>query len=147
MIFLLTFYENSLRLCEHKCKIFLSLSRHIKKQLGKRSKNFLFAHILKPNKPAKGRLFLSKKSTDECYLIAVKNKNSSFVPEQRKKRLNNFLEICIHLNNSSVEITNGLVSKKRICGVTSSTNFKLLLVYRLVVLVLFLSSFVSVLLS
>ena len=30
---------------EHKCKIFLSLSRHIKKQLGKRSKNFLFARI------------------------------------------------------------------------------------------------------
>ena len=50
-----------------------------------------------PNKPAKGRLFLSKKSTDDCYLIAVKNKNSSFIPEQRKKRLNNFLEICIHL--------------------------------------------------
>ena len=76
---------------------FLSLSRHIKKQLGKRNKKFLFARILKPNKPAKGRLFLSKKSTDDCYLIAVKNKNSSFIPEQRKKRLNNFLEICIHL--------------------------------------------------
>ena len=30
---------------EHKCKIFLSLSRHIKKQLGKRSKNFLLARI------------------------------------------------------------------------------------------------------
>ena len=82
---------------EHKCKIFLSLSRDIKKQLGKRSKNFLFARILKPNKPAKGRLFLSKKSTDDCYLIPVKNKNSNFIPEQRKKRLNNFLEICIHL--------------------------------------------------
>ena len=82
---------------EHKCKIFFSLSRHIKKQLGKRSKNVLFARILKPNKPAKGRLFLSKKSTDDCYLIPVKNKNSSFIPEQRKKRLNNFLEICIHL--------------------------------------------------
>ena len=75
---------------EHKCKIFLSLSRHIEK-------NFLFARILKPNKPAKDRLFLSKKSTDDCYLIPVNNKNSSFIPEQRKKRLNNFLEICIHL--------------------------------------------------
>ena len=96
-IFLLTFYENSLRLCEHKCKIFLSLLRHIKKQLGKGSKNFFFARILKPNKPAKDRLVLSKKSTDDCYLIAVKNKKSSFIPEQRKKRLNNFLEISIHL--------------------------------------------------
>ena len=82
---------------EHKCKIFLSLSRHIKKQLGKRSKTFLFARILKPNKPAKGRLFLSKKSTDDFYLIPVNNKNLSFIPEQRKKRLNHFLEICIHL--------------------------------------------------
>ena len=36
---------------EHKCKIFLSLSRHIEKQLGKRSKKtVLFARILKPNK-------------------------------------------------------------------------------------------------
>ena len=59
-------------------------------------KQFLFARILKPNKPAKGRLFLSEKSTDDCYLIPVKNKNSSFIPEQRKKRLN-FLEICIQL--------------------------------------------------
>ena len=33
----------------------------------------------------------------DCYLIPVKNKNSSFIPEQRKKRLNNFSEICIHL--------------------------------------------------
>ena len=83
---------------ERKCKVFLSLSRHIEKQLGKRSKkNFLFARILKPNKPAKDRLFLSKKGTDDCYLIPVKNKNSSFIPEQRKKRLNHFLEICIHL--------------------------------------------------
>ena len=83
---------------EHKCKIFLSLSRHIEKQLGKRSeKNFLFARILKPNKPAKDWLFLSKKSTDDCYLIPVNNKNSSFIPEQREKRLNNFLEIRIHL--------------------------------------------------
>ena len=31
------------------------------------------------------------------YLIPVENKNSSFIPEQRKKRLNHFLEICIHL--------------------------------------------------
>ena len=107
----------------------------------------MFARILKPKKPAKGRLFLSKKSTDDCYLIAVKNRNSSFIPEQRKKRLNNFLEICIHLKSLIRRNNNGLVSKKRICGVTSSTNFKLLLVYRFVVHVLFLSSFVSALLS
>ena len=54
-------------------------------------KKFLFARILKPNKPAKDRLFLSKKTTDDCYLIPVNNKNSSFIPEERKKRLNNFL--------------------------------------------------------
>ena len=47
----------------------------------------MFARILKPNKLAKGRLFLSKKSTDDCYLIAVKNENSSFIPEQRTKQL------------------------------------------------------------
>ena len=38
----------------------------------------MFARILKPNKPAKGRLFLSKKSTDDGYLIAVKNKKFEF---------------------------------------------------------------------
>ena len=48
-----------------------------------------FSHSLKP---AKDRLFLSKKSTDDCYLIPVNNKNSSFIPEQRKKRPNHFLK-------------------------------------------------------
>ena len=62
------------------------------------------------------------------------------------KDFTNFFEVCKWFKFSS-EITNDLVSKKRICRVTSSTNFKLLLVYRFVVLVLFLSSFVSVLLS
>ena len=33
--------------------------------------NLLFARIL----------FLSKKSTDDCYLIPVENKNSTFIPE------------------------------------------------------------------
>ena len=75
-------------------------------------------------------------------------RNLSFIPEQRKKRLNHLYFRNMHPPEiSSVEITNGLVSKKRICGVTSSTTFELLLVYRFVVLVLFLSPFVSVLLS
>ena len=69
---------------EHKCKIFLSLSRHIEKQLGKRSKkNFLFARILKPKKTSK-RSIISVQKDDDCYLIPVNNKNSSFLPEQRK---------------------------------------------------------------
>ena len=78
-------------MCRTQVQTFLVTVEAHQKQLGKRSKN------LKPNKPAKGRLFLSEKSTDDCYLIPVKNKNSSFIPEQRKKRLNNFLEICIQL--------------------------------------------------
>ena len=77
-------------MCRTQVQNFLVTVEAHQKQLGKRSKNFLFARILKPNKPAKGRLFLSEKSTDDCYLIPVKNK-------QRKKRLNNFLEICIQL--------------------------------------------------
>ena len=84
-------------MCRTQVQNFLVTVEAHQKQLGKRSKNFLFARILKPNKPAEGRLFLSEKSTDDCYLIPVKNKNSSFIPEQRKKRLNNFLEICIQL--------------------------------------------------
>ena len=65
------------------------------RKTGKRNKrkNFLLARILRPNKPAKDRLFLSKKSTDDCYLIPVNNKNWSFIPEQRKKRLNRFLDM------------------------------------------------------
>ena len=84
-------------MCRTQVQNFLVTVEAHQKQLGKRIKNFLFARILKPNKPAKGRLFLSEKSTDYCYLIPVKTKNSSFIPEQRKKRLNNFLEICIQL--------------------------------------------------
>ena len=77
-------------MCRTQVQNFLVTVEAHQKQLGKRSKNFLFARILKPNKPAKGRLFLSEKSTDDCYLIPVKNKNSSFIPEQRKKRLATF---------------------------------------------------------
>ena len=40
-------------------------------------------------------------------------KISIFIPEQRKNRLNHFLKI-----------TNGVVQKERICGVTSCTNGK-----------------------
>ena len=46
-----------------------------------------------------------------------------------------------------LKITNGLVPKERICGVTSCTNYKyeLLLVFCFVVVVLFCSPLVSVL--
>ena len=83
----------------------MSLSRHIENQLGKGIKKHLFARIME------------QKSTDNCYLISVDNKNSFFIPEQRKNRLNHFLKI-----------TNGLVPKERICGVSSSTKYELLLV-------------------
>ena len=39
------------------------------------------------------KLFLYvQKSTDNCYLIAVDNKNSIFIPEQRKNRLKRLFE-------------------------------------------------------
>ena len=47
--------------------------------------------------------------------------------------------------NASVKITHGLVPKERICGVTSSTKYELLLVFCFVIVVLFRSPFVSVL--
>ena len=80
-------------------------------------------------------------------LIAVANKNSIFIPEQRKKQLNNFYKkYASTWYNSSVK-NNGLVSKKGICAVIYSTKFELLLIYCFVVLVLFLSSLVSSLVS
>ena len=45
----------------------------------------IFLVITYTNKPATDQLFLSKKSTDFFYLIPVENKNSSFIPEQRKQ--------------------------------------------------------------
>ena len=98
-------------------------SRGTSKQLGKRIKKHLFDSILEQNKQT-NTLFLNvQKSADNCYLISVDNKNSIFIPEQRKNRLNHFLKI-----------TNGLVPKERICGVTSSTKYELLLVFCFVVL-------------
>ena len=67
------------------------------------------------------------------YLIPVYNKNSIFIPEHRKNRLNHFLKI-----------TNGLVPKERIRGVTSPAKYELLLVFCFVVVVLFRSPFVTV---
>ena len=49
------------------------------------------------------------------------------------------------LYNAPVKITNGLVPNERICGVTSSTKYELLLIFCFVVVVLFLPPFVSVL--
>ena len=49
------------------------------------------------------------------------------------------------LNNASVKTTKGLVPKARICGVTSSTKYEPILVFRFVVVVLFRSPFVCVL--
>ena len=59
-------------------------------------KKHLFARILEQNKQ-KNQLFLYvQKSTDNCYLIPVDNKNLSLIPEQRKKPIK---------NTHSVEIT------------------------------------------
>ena len=68
------------------------------------------------------------------YYIPVDNDNSIFIFEWRKNRLNHFLKI-----------TNGLAPKERICGVTSSTKYELLLVFCFVVIVLLGCPFVPVL--
>ena len=112
----------------------MSLSGHIENQLGKRIKKHLFARILEQNKQTNQLFLYVQKSTDNCYLIPVEYKNLIFIPEQRKNRLNHLLKI-----------TNGLVPKERVCGITSSTTYELLLVFRFVVVVLFRSPFVSVL--
>ena len=88
----------------------------------------LFTRILEQNKQT------NQKSTIHCYLIPVDNKNSIFIPKQKKNRINHFLKI-----------TNGVVPKERICGVTSSTKYELLLVLWFVVVVVVRSPFVSVL--
>ena len=86
-------------------KFFLSLPRHIENQLGKRIKKHLFARILEQNKQTNQIFLYVQKSVagSNCYLIPADNKNSIFIPEQRKNRLNHFLKI-----------TNGLVPKERI---------------------------------
>ena len=100
--------------------------------LGKRIKKHLSCLIAFRAKQTKLFLYVQK-STDDCYLLPVDNKESIFIPEQRKTRLNHFLKI-----------TNGL--KKRICGVTSCTKYELLLVFCFVVAVFFRSPFLYVLL-
>ena len=73
--------------------MFLSLSRHIEKQLGKRLKKHLFSRISEQKKTNQN----IQKSTDNCSLIPVENKDSSFISEQRKNGLNHFLKTRIHL--------------------------------------------------
>ena len=78
-------------------------------------KKHLFARILEQNKQTNKSTFsLCPKETDNCYLIPVDNKNSIFIPEKRKNRLNHLLK------NASVKITNGLVPKERICVLSMS---------------------------
>ena len=60
------------------------------KQLGKRRKKHSFARLDQNKQTNKSTISLSKKTTDDCYLIPVENKNSSFIPEKRKARLNHF---------------------------------------------------------
>ena len=103
-------------------------------KLGKRIKKHLFARILEQNKQRNQLFLYVPKSADNCYLIPVDNKNSIFIPGQRKNRYNHFLEV-----------TNGLVSKERICGLTSSTKYEPSLVFCFLVVDLFRSRFVSVL--
>ena len=58
-----------------------------------RLRKHLFARILEENKQTNKSTFLYvQKSTDNCYLIPVDNKNSIFIPEQRKNRLNHLLK-------------------------------------------------------
>ena len=63
-----------------------SLVVHIKDHYN--SQGDLFARILKQNKQTIQVYLCVQSSTDNCYLIAVDNKNSSFIPEKRKSRLN-----------------------------------------------------------
>ena len=53
--------------------MFLSLSRHIENQLGKRIKKHLFARILEQNKQTNQLFLYVQKSTDNFYLIPVDN--------------------------------------------------------------------------
>ena len=86
--------------------------------MGKRIKKHLFARILEQSKQTNQRFLYVQKSTDNCYLIPVDNKNSIFIPEQREGRLNPFFE-----NNKRFS------AEGKICGVTSSTKYELSLVY------------------
>jgi len=60
--------------------------------LGKRIEKQLLARNLEQNKQTSQLFLYVQKSTDDCYLIQVDNKNSSFIPEQRKSQLNHFLK-------------------------------------------------------
>ena len=62
----------------------MSLSRHNENQFGKRIKKHLFARILERNKQTNQLFLYVQKRTDNCYLIPDDNKNSIFIPEQRK---------------------------------------------------------------
>ena len=93
-------------------------------------KRHLFPRILEQNKQTNKLFFNVQKNTDNCYSIPVDNKNLIFIPEQRKNRFNHFLKI-----------TNGLVFKERICGVTSFTKYDLLLWYFVLLLSFALLSF------
>ena len=53
----------------------------------------LFDRILEENKQTNQLFLYVQKSADDRYLLPVDNKNSSFIPEQRKNRLNHFLKI------------------------------------------------------
>ena len=75
--------------------MFLSLSRHNENKLGKLIKKAL-VRILEQNKQTNQLFLYVQKSTDNCYLIPFDNKNSIFILEQRKNRLNHLLKIRIH---------------------------------------------------
>ena len=47
-------------------------------------KKHLFARILEEDKQTNQLFLYVQKSTDNCYLIPVDNKNSIFIPEQKK---------------------------------------------------------------
>ena len=66
-------------------------------RLARPLKKHLLARILEQNKQTNQLLLYVQKSAGNCYLIQVENKNSSFISEQRKNRLNHFLKIRIHL--------------------------------------------------
>ena len=119
------------------------LSRHIKLQLGKRIKKALVPSPFRAKQTNYLFLYVLK-SADNCYFIRVDNKNPIFIPEKRKNRLNHFLKYASTLNNASVKMTNGLVSMERICEVTCSTKYELLLIFCFAVVALFRSSLVFV---
>ena len=59
-------------------------------------KKHMIVRILEENKQTNQFFLYVQKSIDICYLIPVDNKNSIFIPEKRKNRLNHLLKIRIH---------------------------------------------------